>query len=212
MWLHVIWYKFSSVQEVTVATIWSIGDGNSRFFWNSCKFVSHFHHHFGATTWFPPWSPLWNFPMPFCLLPWFSVVNSTFSTHRHLFLPVCLLSLCPACISWGFLKRVVLQGEGVSLMLNHRLVDQTSTFLFPETVWSSYTPGHWVSILVTSYDRHGLCWGYPCFQPPHGECITLYSAIYPQSTLWEPQVSKGVTLLISTQVLFYTGPWGRRYN
>ena len=82
MWFHVIWYKFSSVQEVIVATIWSIGDGNSRFFWNTCKFVSHFHYHFGATAWFPPWPPLWNVSMPFCLLPWFSVVNSTFSTHR----------------------------------------------------------------------------------------------------------------------------------
>ena len=159
MWLHVIWYKFSSVQEVIVATIWSIGDGNSRFFWNTCKFVSHFHYHFGATAWFPPWPPLWNFSMPFSLLPWFTVVNSTFSTHRHLFLLVCLLSLCPACISWGFLTRAVLQGEGVSLMPNHRLVDQTSAFMFPETAWSSYTPGHWLSILVTSYDRHGLCWG-----------------------------------------------------
>lgn len=153
--------------------------------------------------------------MPFCLLPWFSVVNSTYSTHRHLFLLVCLLSICPACISWGFLTRVVLQGEGVSLMPNHRLVDQTSVFMFPETAWASYTPRHWVSILVTSYDRHGLCWGYSCSRLPHGECITLYSAysaIYPQSTLWEPQVSKGVSLLISTQVLCYTGPWGRRYN
>ena len=38
-------------------------------------------------------------------------------------------------------------------------------------------PGHWVSILVTSYDRHGLRWGYSCSCPPHGESITLYSAI-----------------------------------
>jgi len=97
-------------------------------------------------------------------------------------------------------------------MPNHRLVDHTSAFMFPETGWSSYTPGHWVSILVTSYDRHGLYWGYSCSWPPHAECLTLYSAIYPRSPLQEPQVSKGVTLLISTQVLFYTGPQRRRYN
>ena len=98
----------------------------------------------------------------------FPVVSSTFSTHMHLFLLVCLLSICPACISWGFLTTVVLPGEGVNLMPNHRLVDQTSAFMFPETGWSSYTPGHLVSILVTSYDRHGLCWGYSCSRPPHG--------------------------------------------
>lgn len=95
----------------------------------------------------------------------FPVVNSIFSTHRHLFLLVCLLSICPACISWGFLARVVLQGDGVSLKPNHRLVDQTSIFMCLETGWSTYTPRHWVSILVTSYDRHGLCWG--CFVPNH---------------------------------------------
>lgn len=132
----------------------------------------------------------------------FPVVNSTFWTHRHLFLLVCPLSIRPACISWGFLTRVVLQGEGVSLMPNHRLVDQTSVFMFPETRWSSYTPRNWVSILVTSYDRHGLCWGYSCSRP-HGECITLYRAIYPQSPLWEPEVFKGPPYYFYTGVILY---------
>lgn len=210
MWLHIIWHKFSSVQWVIVATIWSIGDGNNRFFWNSCKFVSHFHHHFGATAWFPPWPPLWNFSMPFCLLPWFSVVNSTFSTHRHLFLLVCLLSLCPASISWGFL--CCFTGWRSEPHAEPQTGGSDLCICVPrDSVVQLYSPTLGVH-LVTSYDRYGLCWGYSCFRPPHGEYITLYSAIYPQSPLWEPQVSKGVTLLISTQVLFYNGPWGRRYN
>jgi len=34
-------------------------------------------------------------------------------------------------ISWGFLARIVLQGKGVSLKPNHRLVHQASVFIFP---------------------------------------------------------------------------------
>jgi hypothetical protein len=157
MWLHIIWYKFSSVQEVTVATIWRT---DTKIAGSSETSVS-LHHAFIIILVLQPGSRLGH---PYetspchslCCLD-FPVVNSTFSTHRHLFLLVCLLSICPARISWGFLTRVVLQGEKVSLMLNHILVDLTSVFMFPETGWSSYTPGHRVSILVTYYNRHGLC-------------------------------------------------------
>jgi len=38
-----------------------------------------------------------------------------------------------------------------------------------ETVWSSYTPKFWVSIIVASYDTHGLRWGYSCSLPQHGK-------------------------------------------
>jgi hypothetical protein len=30
----------------------------------------------------------------------------------------------------------------------------------PEAGWPSYTPKHWVPILVASYDTHGLWWDY----------------------------------------------------
>jgi len=134
----------------------------------------------------------------------FPVVNSTFSTHRHLFLLVCLLSICPACISQGFLTRVVLQGEGVSFMPNHRLVDQTSVFMFPETGWSSYTPGHWVSILVTSYDRHGLCWGYFCSQPRHGEMYyTIQCHISTATTVRTSSFQRSHLTYFYTGVILY---------
>jgi len=37
-----------------------------------------------------------------------------------------------------------------------------------ETGWSSYTSKHWVSIILASYDRHCLRWGYSCSLPSHG--------------------------------------------
>ena len=52
----------------------------------------------------------------------------------------------------GFLDKRCLTGEGVSLTPNHRLVDQASAFMSPETGRSSYTPIPWVSILIASYD------------------------------------------------------------
>ena len=33
-------------------------------------------------------------------------------------------------------------------------------FITPGTGWPSYTPRHWVPILVTFYDMHGLDWDY----------------------------------------------------
>ena len=62
----------------------------------------------------------------------------------------------------SFLTRVVSQGEGVGLTPN-----QASVFIPLETRWYSCTPGHGVSILVASYDMHGLRWGYSCPQQPH---------------------------------------------
>jgi hypothetical protein len=47
----------------------------------------------------------------------------------------------------------------------------------PETGWSSYTPVHWVSILDTSYDTHGLRWGYSCTTPPHGNYLLQHLLI-----------------------------------
>jgi hypothetical protein len=69
--------------------------------------------------------------MPFNLLPWFSsckfhllqLIYSCWFFYSH--------SVQPACISWSFLTRVVVQGEGVSLTPNHRLVDQAFIFMFP---------------------------------------------------------------------------------
>ena len=33
-------------------------------------------------------------------------------------------------------------------------------FITPGTGWPSYTPRHWVPILVAFYDMHGLQWDY----------------------------------------------------
>jgi len=40
-------------------------------------------------------------------------------------------SFPPACASWGFSTRVVLQVEEVSLTPKHRLVDQAFVFMSP---------------------------------------------------------------------------------
>lgn len=75
----------------------------------------------------------------------FPVVNSTFSTHRHLFLLVCLLSICPACISCGFLTRVVLQTGGSELCIyvpRDRVVQlypRTLGVHFSHLLWQAWT-------------------------------------------------------------------------
>src|SRR5215470_11796672 len=38
----------------------------------------------------------------------------------------------------------------------------------PETGWPSYTPRHWVLILVAFYDTHGLRWSYSLSRSPQG--------------------------------------------
>jgi hypothetical protein len=57
-------------------------------------------------------------------------------------------SFRPACLSWGFSTRVVLQGEGVSLTPNHRLVDQAFVFMSPGDRITSYTSGQWLFLYI----------------------------------------------------------------
>jgi hypothetical protein len=45
-----------------------------------------------------------------------------------------------------------------------------SPYLYPlETAWPSYTPSHWIPILVAFYDMHGLQWAYFFPRSPHGD-------------------------------------------
>jgi hypothetical protein len=76
-------------------------------------------------------------PQPVSVLPaptklLHSFIFQLLPTHRHLFLLGHLFAFPLACISCGFLTRVVLQSEGVSIKPNHRLVDQVSVFTSPE--------------------------------------------------------------------------------
>jgi hypothetical protein len=51
----------------------------------------------------------------------------------------------------------------------------------PETGWPSYTPGHWVPILVVFYDTHELRWDYSYPPVTHGKvwqimCINMFDS------------------------------------
>jgi hypothetical protein len=49
------------------------------------------------------------------------------------------------------------------LLVQHptrNLEDQASVFMTPESGWASYTPRHWVPILVDFYNMRGLQWDY----------------------------------------------------
>jgi hypothetical protein len=60
----------------------------------------------------------------------------------------------------------------------------TPAYLYTlETAWSSYIPRQWVSILVASYDTHGLHWGYSCSQPPHTKIFNIKIANLLSDTL-----------------------------
>jgi hypothetical protein len=61
---------------------------------------------------------------------------------------------------WDFVTITFLRGWIVSPEPNPQLEDQASAFMTPETGWPSYTPWHWVPILVAFYDMHGLQWDY----------------------------------------------------
>ena len=128
------------------------------------------HHHISATAWFQTWQLQGRFSVTSAGCLGFPVVKSTslkiFFNCIH---PMNLFSFHPACISWGLLTTVVLKVERVSLTPNHRLVDQSSPpyICSLKTVWSCSTPGLWVSILIASYDTHGLRWGYSCSRPPN---------------------------------------------
>jgi hypothetical protein len=66
----------------------------------------------------------------------------------------------PGLPFWDFLT-VTFYGAGL-LVQNPtpNLEDQVSVFMTPGTGWPSYTPRHWVPILVAFYDMNGLQWEY----------------------------------------------------
>jgi len=84
------------------------------------------HRNIGPTVWFQAWLPHRGFSTPI-----HSVPHLVFPIVRHLFSLGHLFSFRLACISWGFLSKGVIHGEGVSLTPKHRQVDQTSVFLSP---------------------------------------------------------------------------------
>ena len=89
------------------------------------------HHHISATAWFQTWQLQGRFSITSAGCLGFPVVKSTslkiFFNCIH---PMNLFSFHPACISWGLLTTVVLKVERVSLTPNHRLVDQSSVYMF----------------------------------------------------------------------------------
>jgi hypothetical protein len=67
---------------------------------------------------------------------------------------------CPPLL--GFLNNNIF-GGGAGLLVQRptpNLEDKVSVFMTPETGWPSYTPKHWVPILVAFYGMHGLEWDY----------------------------------------------------
>lgn len=107
----------------------------------------------------------------------FPVLNSASNSYAlipsvsSIFIPSALLLLG---ISWQDLFCRV--RETASLLTTYWRIRHP--YLCPsETGWSSYTPGHTVSILVNSYDTHGLRWGYSYSLPPHRKSLVYTTVI-----------------------------------
>ena len=60
----------------------------------------------------------------------------------------------------GFLTDSFLWDGVINLMPNTQSGGLGSIFITPGTGWPSYTPKHWVPILVAFYDMQGLQWDY----------------------------------------------------
>jgi hypothetical protein len=62
-----------------------------------------------------------------------------------------------------FLRITIYSRQVISLALEVRYLGQLDSPIFTsprEPGWPSYTPRHWVLILVAFYGTHGLRWGY----------------------------------------------------
>ena len=76
-------------------------------------------------------------------------------------------------------------------------------FCSPEVRWPSYTPWHWVSILVAFYDRHELCCRYSCSWPPHGNSAGHTASIFSQRDILPPFSVRGTFCLHFQATNFY---------
>jgi hypothetical protein len=76
----------------------------------------------------------------------------------------------------GFLNNNLLRGWIVSPAPNPNLEDQVSVFMtLGDSVAQLYTPWHWVPILVTFYDMHGLQWDYSLIPATMRKYIYIYT-------------------------------------
>jgi hypothetical protein len=83
------------------------------------------------------------------------------------------LSVAEVSIAFEFFYR----DRVASPMLQPPTWRTRSPYLYPlETGWPSYTPRHWVPILVAFYDMHGLQWDYSFPRSPHGELACLVNS------------------------------------
>jgi hypothetical protein len=72
----------------------------------------------------------------------------------------------PAFISCSFITIGFLRDEVVNLKFNPQPGGPDPIFITPGTGWSSYTPRHWIPILVAFYDMHGLQADYSLISSP----------------------------------------------
>jgi hypothetical protein len=87
-----------------------------------------------------------------------SVLIIIYHLHHHMALQP---NLGPGLPFWGFVIITFLQGWTVSPAPNPQPGGPgLGNYDPPETGWPSYTPRHWVPILVAFYDMHGLQWDY----------------------------------------------------
>jgi hypothetical protein len=113
----------------------------------------------------------------------------------------------------GFCNNNLFYGAG--LLGQHptrNLEDQASVFITLETGWPSYTPRHWVPILVVFCDMHGLQWNYSLISATTrdisnvhtGNCIVqvhiLLSEILKTEKLRKPKVFQGGRLHTKARV------------
>jgi hypothetical protein len=68
--------------------------------------------------------------------------------------------LGPGLPFWGFVTLTFLRGWIVSPAPNPQPGGPGLRIHDPRRRWPNYTPRHWVPILVTFYDMHGLQWDY----------------------------------------------------
>jgi hypothetical protein len=82
----------------------------------------------------------------------FSIANSIIFLHDS---PLWALAFL------GLIDNKIFTGWGCQPHAQPPIWRTRPPYLWPqETGWSSYTPRHWVPILVAFYDMHELCWDY----------------------------------------------------
>jgi hypothetical protein len=90
----------------------------------------------------------------------------------------------------GFSTIVVLRDGVVSPMPNPQPGGPGLCIYNPQRQLPSYTPRHWVPILVASYDPYELRWGYSFSRPPHGKSLNITKAIKSRRMRWVEHVAR----------------------